>query len=150
MTDVHVRRLRADDRSRWGELWAGYLSFYRAEIPDEVTEQSFDRLCAGDTAMVGLVAVSDDDEPIGLAHMIFHPVTWSAVPRCYLEDLFVDRTRRGGEVARALFDAIYAHAQQAGADRVYWHTQQFNGAARSLYDTVGELTSFVVYGHDLD
>ena len=26
-------------------------------------------------------------------------------------------------------------------------THQFNGAARSLYDTVGELTSFVVYEH---
>ncbi len=32
-----------------------------------------------------------------------------------------------------------------GADRVYWHTQQYNGRARSLYDQVGHPTSFVVY-----
>jgi GNAT superfamily N-acetyltransferase len=150
MTDLQVRRLRRDDRERWGELWDGYLSFYRADVPAEVTEHSFDRLCAGDRSIVGLVAVSADDEPIGLAHLIFHPTTWSTDPSCYLQDLFVDRGRRGGDVARALFDAVYGYAREAGADRVYWNTQQFNGAARSLYDTVGQLTSFIVYEHDLD
>jgi GNAT superfamily N-acetyltransferase len=52
---------------------------------------------------------------------------------------------RGAGVARALFDAIYEHATGRGTRRVYWHTQQFNGAARSLYDTVGRLTSMVEY-----
>ena len=32
-----------------------------------------------------------------------------------------------------------------GADRVYWYTQQYNAPARSLYDVVGHLTSFVGY-----
>ena len=32
-----------------------------------------------------------------------------------------------------------------GSDRLYWHTQQYNGRARSLYDQVGRSTSFVVY-----
>ncbi len=150
MPEIAVRRLRADDRERWGELWEGYLAFYRAELSDEVTESSFARLCAGDAGMVGLVAVEPDDVPIGLAHLVFHPATWSTVSSCYLEDLFVDRDRRGGDIARALLDAVYENAREAGADRVYWHTQQFNGAARSLYDTVGQLTSFVVYEHDLD
>jgi GNAT superfamily N-acetyltransferase len=149
MTEISVRRLRTDDRDRWRELWNGYLSFYRAELSEGVTEASFSRLCAGDAGMVGLVAVGPDDEPVGLAHLVFHPATWSTVPSCYLEDLFVDRSRRGGPIARALFAAVYAHARQAGADRVYWHTQQFNAPARSLYDTVGQLTSFVVYEHDL-
>jgi GNAT superfamily N-acetyltransferase len=150
MTEIEVRPLRAEDRDRWEQLWNGYLSFYRAELSDEVTESSFARLCAGDAGMVGLVAVGPDDVPVGLAHLVFHPATWSEVSSCYLEDLFVDRRQRGGDVARALFAAVYAHARQAGADRVYWHTQQFNGPARSLYDTVGQLTSFVVYEHDLD
>ena len=150
MNEIAVRRVRADDRDRWEQLWKGYLSFYRAEISDEVTESSFARLCAADGGMVGLVAVDPDDSPAGLAHLVFHPATWSTAVSCYLEDLFVDRTRRGGEIARALFAAVYTYAGEAGADRVYWHTQQFNGPARSLYDTVGQLTSFVVYEHDLD
>jgi GNAT superfamily N-acetyltransferase len=148
--DVTVRRLRTDDAPRWRELWDGYVSFYRAELPGEVTDYTFERLCDGEQGLVGLVAVDADDRPVGIAHLVFHPVTWSRVVSCYLEDLYVDRVRRGGQVARVLFDAIYTFAREHGADRVYWHTQQFNGAARSLYDTVGALTSFVVYKHDLD
>jgi GNAT superfamily N-acetyltransferase len=147
--EVNVRRLRPGDKPRWRELWNGYLSFYRAQVPEEVTDSSFERLCDEDGAMVGLVAVDSDDRPIGLAHLVFHPATWSRVDYCYLEDLFVDRSLRSSGVSQALFDAVYSYARDAGAGRVYWHTQQFNGAARSLYDTVGSLTSFVVYEHQL-
>jgi len=34
---------------------------------------------------------------------------------------------------------------ERGAGRLYWHTQEYNGRARSLYDQVAHLTSFVVY-----
>jgi GNAT superfamily N-acetyltransferase len=144
-----VRRLREHDLDRWRELWNGYLSFYREELAEDVTARTFERLCGGEDGMLGLVAVDADDQPIGLAHLVFHPTTWSTAPSCYLEDLFVARGQRGGDVARTLFDAIYATAREHGCDRVYWHTQQFNGPARSLYDTVGQLRSFVVYEHDL-
>jgi GNAT superfamily N-acetyltransferase len=146
-TAVTVRPLRDDDFGRWRALWDGYLSFYRADVPDEVTELTFRRLCNREDGMLGLVAVDADDQPIGLAHLVFHPATWSASGYCYLEDLYVDRSRRGGQVAQAIFSAVYAHARDRQVKRVYWNTQQFNGPARSLYDTVGRLTSFVVYEH---
>ena len=140
-----VRRLRDGDRDRWLDLWAGYLSFYRAEIPDRITEVTFQRLRDGSEGVLGLVAVGPDGEPVGLAHLVFHPSTWATHGYCYLEDLYVDRSARGGDVSRALFDAVFAEARTRGSARVYWHTQQFNGAARSLYDTVGQLTSMVEY-----
>jgi GNAT superfamily N-acetyltransferase len=146
---VQVRRLREDDRVAWDELWAGYLRFYRADVSAEITDATFGHLCAARDGMLGLVAVGEDGRPLGLAHLVFHPSTWSATGYCYLEDLFISRDARGGGVAGALFDAVYAAARERGAERVYWHTQQYNGAARSLYDTVGHLTSFVVYEHDL-
>jgi len=40
---------------------------------------------------------------------------------------------------------VRAAATERGAEPVYWHTQQYNGRARSLYDQVGRPTSFVVY-----
>jgi GNAT superfamily N-acetyltransferase len=52
---------------------------------------------------------------------------------------------RGHDVGRALLEAVGRAARERGADRVYWHTQQYNGRARSLYDQVGRPTSFVVY-----
>jgi GNAT superfamily N-acetyltransferase len=147
---VGVRRLRDADSSRWRALWSSYQSFYRADVPDDVTDLTFKRLRDGEHGFLGLVAVDADDRPVGLAHLIFHPATWSASDYCYLEDLYVDPAHRGGSVAGRLFEAVYSEARARGVQRVYWHTQQFNGAARSLYDTVGRLTSFVVYEHVLD
>lgn len=72
-------------------------------------------------------------------------MTWSATSYTYLEDLFVAPAARGGDLARRLIEATAAAARERGSDRLYWQTQQYNGAARSLYDTVGQLTSFVVY-----
>jgi GNAT superfamily N-acetyltransferase len=140
-----VRRLQDGDRDPWLELWAGYLRFYRAEIPDQVTELTFERLCNGGEGMVGLVATAPDGQPVGFAHLVFHPSTWATNGHCYLEDLYVARSARGGDISRALFDAVFAEARRRGSERTYWHTQQFNGAARSLYDTVGRLTSMVEY-----
>jgi GNAT superfamily N-acetyltransferase len=146
---TRVRRLADADQARWRELWAGYLAFYRAQLADELTAATFARLCEGRDGMLGLVAVDAGDRPLGLAHLVFHAATWHAGPVCYLEDLYVEPAARGSTAARALLEASFAAARERGAEQVYWHTQQFNGAARSLYDTVARLTSFVVYEREL-
>jgi GNAT superfamily N-acetyltransferase len=99
--------------------------------------------------MFALVAVDADEQLVGLAHSVVHPSTWSLNGYCYLEDLFVARAARGTDVAKRLIEATAAAACARGVDRLYWQTQQFNGPARSLYDTVGQLTSMVVYERDL-
>jgi GNAT superfamily N-acetyltransferase len=142
---ARVRPLREADREPWRRLWDRYLHFYRATLDDDVTEQTFARLRDRSDSFAGLVAVDENDEPIGFAHLVFHGSTWTPGRYCYLEDLYVDPTGRGTGAGHALFDAVYALARQEGAAKVYWHTQQFNAPARSLYDTVGRLTSFVVY-----
>jgi GNAT superfamily N-acetyltransferase len=147
---VFVRRLEAEDFERWKELWLGYLSFYRQELTDDITSRAFARLSTGERDTLGLVAVDAENEPVGIAHLVFHASTWSASDKCYLEDLYVDPSHRGGETARTLFDAIFLQAGKRGCTLVYWQTQQFNGAARSLYDRVGHLTSSVVYEHLID
>jgi GNAT superfamily N-acetyltransferase len=146
---VRVRQLRDEDRVAWDELWRGYLRFYRADVSAAVTEATFARLRDETDGLLGLIAADADDRPVGLAHLVFHPSTWSKTSYCYLEDLFVSPAARGGGIAHALFDAVYAAARERGAEKVYWHTQQYNGAARSLYDTVGNVTSFIVYEREL-
>jgi GNAT superfamily N-acetyltransferase len=143
-----VRRLRREDRAHWDDLWQRYLRFYRTPLADEVSDHTFERLCAGDD-LVALVAVDDSDRAVGLAHLVFHPSTWTTQPYCYLEDLYVHPDHRGARIAHELFDAVSGTARERGAARVYWLTQQYNGAARSLYDVVGRLTSFVVYERDV-
>ncbi len=140
-----IRALEPDDWDDWRALWGGYLAFYRAELPDQTSRATFERLCAGDDAMFGLIALDDAGRGIGMANCVVHASTWSRQPTCYLEDLFVAPSARGHDVGRALLEAVRRAGTERGADRVYWHTQQYNGRARSLYDQVARPTSFVVY-----
>ncbi len=140
-----VREMTAADLSAWTSLWSAYLDFYRQSVPDAVTEATFGRLVSQSDGMVGLVAEADDGEVVGLAHLVFHPSTWSEGNYCYLEDLFVAPAGRGGGVSRLLIEAVYAEADKRGATRTYWETQEFNSPARSLYDQVAHRTSFIIY-----
>lgn len=142
---MSVRPLGAGDWEAWLPLWQGYLRFYREELPDDVTRTSFTRLSQRSDGMLGLLAVDELDVAVGLAHLVLHPATWTTSCYCYLEDLYVVPSSRGGDVGRRLIEAAYREADAAGAGRVYWHTQEFNGPARSLYDQVARRTSFVMY-----
>ena len=140
-----IRAVQTGDWDDWRALFGGYLAFYRAELDDATVRASFERLCDGSDGMFGLLALDDGGRGIGLADCVVHASTWSRQPTCYLEDLFVAPSARGHDVGRRLLEAVRAESRRRGTDRVYWHTQEYNGRARSLYDQVGRPTSFVVY-----
>jgi GNAT superfamily N-acetyltransferase len=146
---TEIRELRQQDRVAWRELWAGYLSFYRAELAPEVTEQTFSRMAERRDGCFGLAAEAEDGTLVGFTHCVLHLTTWSQGVTCYLEDLYVDPGYRGTGAAKALIEASGEQSHAAGAETLYWHTQAFNGRARSLYDTVANLTSFVHYERKL-
>ena len=139
-----IRPLHPDDREAWQPLWDAYLRFYRAELDPATTDDAFARLAGEREGMFGLVAEADGTL-VGFAHVITHPSTWTTGRYAYLEDLYVSSAGRGTGAGKALIEAVYARADELGAPHVYWHTQEYNGAARSLYDQVGHRTSFVVY-----
>ncbi len=141
---VIIRPPMPEDEPAWRALWAGYNRFYRAKVPADVSAALWQKLVSP-TADIGGLLAAQDGAVIGLAHILFHPSSWSHAPTCYLEDLFVARAARGSGAAAALIEAAAAAARRRGADRLYWHTQEFNAPARSLYDTVAERTSFIVY-----
>ena len=64
-------------------------------MASSTSDATFARLCEPDGDLVGLLAVDPDGRALGLAHLVFHPSTWTETPYCYLEDLFVDRAGRG-------------------------------------------------------
>ena len=140
-----IRLVERADFDGWRRLWQGYLDFYRAQLSEETTAATFERLVEQRDGLVGFVAVDDGSELLGFANLVLHPSTWSTAPSCYLEDLYVTPAARGRSIARELIDATFAEADRRGAASTYWHTQQYNGAARSLYDQVGHPSSFVVY-----
>lgn len=139
-----VRPLTAADRAAWNPLWQGYLTFYEEALPGEITERTWARLMDPQFDLHG-ICVSDGGRMVGICHFLFHVSTWSDGPYCYLEDLFVDPAVRGSGLGRALIEAVYAAADERGASRVYWATQEHNATARKLYDRIARLTPFVHY-----
>jgi GNAT superfamily N-acetyltransferase len=140
-----IRLVAKGDFAAWRELWQGYLDFYRAVLSEEATLTTFDRLVGRVEGFTGFVAEDGPGRLLGFAHVVFHPSTWSTGPYCYLEDLFVEPSARGSSTAGDLIAAVYVEADRRGVTRTYWHTQQYNSAARSLYDQLAHPTSFMVY-----
>jgi GNAT superfamily N-acetyltransferase len=143
---VKVRRLEPRDRRAWEQLFRCYIAFYQATLTDAQIAITWDRLMAAASDFhIALVAVDEKDQPVGLAHVLFHRSTWSPTHYCYLEDLFVDPAIRGKGVGRALIEAAYREADARGATRTYWATQEFNTTARRLYDQLATTSPFVQY-----
>ena len=146
-----VRPLRREDRAGWLQLWTDYHAYGRsgeAALPDAVTEATWEWFFHEHEPMAALVAELEG-RLVGLAHMVFHRSTSVAGPDCFLQDLFVEATLRGRGIGRALIEAVYAHAEAAGARRVYWHVLETNAAAVRLYDKVASRSGHVVYRKDL-
>jgi len=143
-SDITVRSLTRVDEPHWRRLWSAYLRFYGTEVAEVVYSTTFSRLLDRQEPQWGLVA-EREGQLVGLVHYIFHRHNWKIEDACYLQDLYADEAVRGLGVGRALIEAVYAAADDAGAPGVYWLTQAFNAEARKLYDRIGEQTPFIKY-----
>jgi GNAT superfamily N-acetyltransferase len=145
---VIVRPIRRSDLAAWTPLWDGYNTFYGRSgptaLPEEITRTTWERFFDEGEPVHALVAESDG-ALLGLAHYLFHRNTTAIGLNCYLQDLFTAEAARGRGVGKALIEAVYAQARQAGSPRVYWHTHHTNATAMRLYDQVAEHSGFVVY-----
>jgi GNAT superfamily N-acetyltransferase len=145
---VLVRPIARSDRAQWLPLWDGYNAFYgRAgdtALDPLITATTWERFFDAYEPVHALVA-ERDGRLLGLVHFLFHRSTITIAPSCYLQDLFTPAEARGRGVGRALIEAVYAEARQAGAPRVYWQTHETNATAMRLYDQVAEKSGFVVY-----
>ena len=148
MAEVAIRRLEAGDETEWRRLWTAYLDFYESSVPEEVYRSTFGRILAGNAGakdeICGLL-LEADGKTAGLVHYFFHRHGWKIENVCYLQDLYVDPEFRGRSLGRALIEAVYARADEAGCPSVYWLTQEFNHTARKLYDRIGKVTPFIKY-----
>jgi GNAT superfamily N-acetyltransferase len=149
---ITVRPILRDDRDQWLPLWDGYNAFYgrsgATALAQAITDGTWERFFNPIEPVFALVAQAEG-RIVGLAHYLFHRSTTRLEPVCYLQDLFTLSELRGRGVGRALVQGVYAQAQQAGARRVYWQTQETNHAGRMLYDKVAQHLGFIVYSHEI-
>jgi GNAT superfamily N-acetyltransferase len=150
--DLIIREIAREDLEAWTPLWDGYNAFYgragETALAPQITRVTWGRFFNAEEPVHALVA-ERGGQLIGLVHFLFHRSTTALGLTCYLQDLFTSAEARGGGVGKALIEAVYDRARQAGSARVYWQTHETNQTAMRLYDQVAEKSGFVVYRKDV-
>lgn len=111
----------AADYDEWLPHWRAYQRFYKSELSDEVTRNTWARFLDPSARMYCLIArlaapvgaeagTASTSSVVGFAHFLFHQSTWNVRDYCYLEDLFVDPSCRGQQVGRRLIERLYWEA----------------------------------------
>ncbi|NCW19093.1 MAG: GNAT family N-acetyltransferase [Betaproteobacteria bacterium] len=139
-----IRMAREEDFRLWLPLWQGYQAFYKTNIPEAVTQQTWTRFVDPAEPMHCAVA-EEQGKVIGMVHYIEHRSCWTSGDYMYLQDLFVELPMRGRGVGRALIEHVYERAAASGASRVWWLTHESNKDAMFLYDRIADKSGFVQY-----
>jgi GNAT superfamily N-acetyltransferase len=147
-----IREIQPADHAGWLPLWDGYNAFYGrigpTALPAEITEATWHRFFDRHEPVHALVAEGPQGL-LGIAHYLYHRSTTRLHHVCYLQDLFTTPAARGQGVGRALVEAVYEAAREAGSRRVYWQTQASNATGRALYDRIASHLGFIVYSKEL-
>ena len=150
--EARIREIARADYERWLPLWHGYNAFYErvgpTALPAQITAMTWQRIFDPAEPVHAFVAELGNSL-VGFVHYIFHRSTTMLAPICYLQDLFTSEESRGRGVGRALIEAVYLRAREAGATRVYWQTHETNLVAQRLYETLAERSGFIVYRKDV-
>lgn len=142
---ITIRDADTGDEAAWRELWAGYCTFYKTEMPPEVTDETWRRILDPGNETFGAIVAEQDGRVVGFANYVLQWYTWSTAQQCYLNDLFVDPDVRGGGVGERLIGFLQRRGAERGWTRVHWLTHETNARARRLYDRFSPPSGFIQY-----
>lgn len=128
-----VRLAEAADRAAFENLWASWQVHMGGNVPSEVTARSWGKMATEGSGLQALLAL-DGDEPLGFGIISRVPFAWTGEDVFYLQDLFVVPRARGRGVGGALLNAIYSHADAAGAPQVFWMVDENDTELHGFYD----------------
>ena len=129
------------DRERWAELYCAYSAFYAVPAPD--LDHLWRRLTA--EGELECFVAELEGEVVGLAHVRAFNRPLEGDTAGFLDDLFVDQTRRGKGAGAALLEHLRSLASERGWGVVTWITGADNDTARQLYDRLAEAQQWVTY-----
>jgi len=142
---MSIRDATAADEAGFRRLWDAYLTFYDVTLAPAVTDQTWARILDPASPLSARVAVDAAGKVQGFAVWHHHIASWHLANDLYLEDLFVDAAARGTGLGRALLDDLFTLARARGFGRIYWHTDEGNARARSLYDSYAPADGHIRY-----
>ncbi|AOA59050.1 GNAT family N-acetyltransferase [Acinetobacter larvae] len=143
-TQLRVTPVTAEDFSAWLPYWQLYQQFYKVNLSQQITAQTWQRFFDEHSPVYCAVA-RQGEQVLGFVHYVFHASTWAVEDFCYLEDLFVAPEARGQQVGKHLIEYVQQQAREQHCARLYWHTQESNKTAQRLYDWVAEKPGVIEY-----
>ena len=144
MSQIEIRQVSADDHAAWLALWQAYLRFYTTELPEAVTNSTWQRFLDPSEPTHAALAWADG-KALGMVHYIYHRSNWSIENSCYLQDLLVAPETRGTGVGRQLIEHVYATAKADGCCKVHWLTHESNATAIQLYERIAKRPGFIQF-----
>ena len=88
-----------------------------------------------------LIVASEDNRVVGYAMCVVTTVKNDTAlcdnKTLYLDDLCVDREKRGNGIGRKIYDFVVDHARQLGCDDLTLNVWECNTDARRFYDRLG-------------
>ena len=118
-------------------LIAAYQRFYEVDDIDDDRNRAFFRRFLAPSEDGMLLGARQDGSFAGYACLYWHFSSLRATESVLMNDLYVERDRRGHGVGRALIEASAAVARERGASHLEWATDPDNHTAQRLYDTTG-------------
>ena len=144
MSANNIRPVTADDHAAWLPLWQAYLRFYNTELPEAVSQSTWQRLLDPSEPTHAALAWAEG-KAVGMVHFIYHRSNGSIENSCYLQDLLVTPETRGTGVGRQLIEFVYATAKADGCGKVPWLTHETNATAIQLYERIAERPGFIQF-----
>lgn len=145
---ISIQPLQHLHFNQWLALWQSYLKFYKTEMSRIQSITSWNKITNPAQQDLFGFGIFKEDQLVGFVHLVSHPSTWTSLPYCYLQDLYVDENYRQQGLARQLIEYVYAYCQEDFV-RVYWLTHETNQTAQYLYDRIASKTGFIQYKKSL-
>ncbi len=144
--EFRVEPITAEQYETLLPMIEAYQRFYEVSGIDAARNQAFFRRFVAPSEDGLLLGAWDGDQLIGYACLYWFFSSTQAAETVLMNDLFVDPSRRGGGVGRALIEASLAVARERGARHLEWNTAPDNHTAQRLYDSTGaERSTWVNY-----
>jgi len=78
MSQIEIRQVSAADHAAWLPLWQAYLRFYNTELPDAVSQNTWQRLIDANEPTHSALAWQDG-KAIGMVNWLTHETNATAI-----------------------------------------------------------------------
>ncbi len=134
---VTVRAAVPDDAAELCRLIRLLAEYEKMGDKCTADPESIRRMMSEENGLGGLIA-EFDGKAVGMAvYSLYRLATFSGKRVLYIEDIFVEQSRRGSGIGKALFEKLKDTAAALDCIKIEWKCLAWNDNARGFYEKQG-------------